>query len=76
MPEARIQTETRPSAFATAATVLLLTAILFVGVYGFAHASLRTINPGQKPPTKHFGRDVKCTMCHTIGAKAKLVEVE
>jgi hypothetical protein len=75
MPEPRIQTESRASAFATAVTVLLLTAILFVGVYGFAHVSLRPVNPQQKPPTQHFGRDAKCRMCHPIDAKARLVEV-
>ncbi|HEY3317010.1 MAG TPA: hypothetical protein VGK50_01120 [Coriobacteriia bacterium] len=62
-----------PSAVAKAGMALLLAAVLVVAVYGLTHASIRPVNPAQKPPKQHFGK-AACAVCHTISAEAKLVQ--
>ncbi len=64
--------EKQPSLLANIGMAVILVAILVVAVYGFAHASIRPINPAQKAPKGHFA--MSCGACHSISEKAPLVK--
>jgi hypothetical protein len=65
------QEQRKPSLLANAGFAVLLIAIVVVALYGLSHASLRTINPAQQAPKRHFA--ATCATCHPVSASAKLV---
>ncbi len=67
--------ERKPTLLAKIGTFVLIALVAVVAVYGLGHASIPQVNPEQKPPKRHFG-EVKCSVCHVVTPKAKLVKVD